>query len=127
MSAITRTDAAAPTHILGAIEIIRLHHRLSNLVDVFVEAGITSATGYRRIKKPGDITLAEMDSIALRWNVPTHVMAEGDIATFTWLKGRVTPDDPDGQDLTPRAWNGDNVVDLGARRNAAPLLQEIAA
>lgn len=119
MSATTISAEVYDRELVGSLEVIRRANDLPNLVDVFVEAGINQATGYRRIKDPGDIKVEELAAIASRFDIPIHVIAEGELATLRYIKApTLHPDDPGGLEVSRRAWNGDNVVPL---RPATPL------
>lgn len=110
----TTTLEVADSEVVAALEVIRRHARLKNTVQVFIEAGVTSATGYRRLKKPGDIQLDELVAISDKFHVPLHVIAEGELATARWFKER--PSDPGpsgGQEVSHRACN---VVTLRGRK-----------
>jgi DNA-binding phage protein len=110
----TTTVEVADEEIIGALDVIRRHARLKKTVQVFTEAGVTEATGYRRLNDPGDIKLEELAAISRKFGVPLYIIAEGELATARWFKEKPSGPGPlGGLEISRR---GCNVVTLEARR-----------
>lgn len=113
--------------VLQALDVIRRKSGLKNPVDLLIEAGLSPATAYRRIKNPGQLTLGELRTVSAHYDVPLHVLAEGELATLRWWQERRTPG-PDGpgapvgaSEYAPRDSNpepADSVIVPLTRRNA---------
>lgn len=99
----TTTVDVPDDEVVAALHVIRRHAGLKRVVQVFVEAEIKEATGYRRLKDPGEIKVEELAAISRRFGVPLHIIAEGELATARFFKENPLNPGP-GRGISPLSW-----------------------
>lgn len=104
-----------------------LHTDLAARADIDADKLSKSLSMRRRL------TLEETQRLADALGVPVPVLYEGGAelrrrACAAVLDANSTsPDGPDGLEISHRAWNGDNLVDMEARRNRPSVTHRQAA